>query len=486
MEVPGMDKPGDEGQRSKGVWREVLRLDPVLLPAKPLATSLTGKRQTNSSKLAPYFSKPALFQHRDVEFRSNLSHRGGQRGFYATEDIEAGELLLAEIPAAEIPDDPPERDPSERCVLHLVSGKVPLEEAQRVLGDFAHLHPRRIEDIDRERYEGLRSDYEPFLEELKKNDRAVKLGLTEEATLLRVLCALHFNGFSTGVYLHLAMANHSCAANSVKWGARDSLRHSEVRALRHISKGEEITFSYLVPIMRSREARQRALQGQFGFTCTCELCQLEPETSDLERGPPEAVLGLELLLEHVEKANMLYVDPLKTFRLCSKARNEARMKGVHPRHLCLAHADMVTIDACLALLDEAGPERKPRLDDGLLVLTLLTRSVSLRSTQLLMFKVGAEEGGAEKETRSDAEVTLQHVMNSLGFYRARGKAGEKTILNLKDDDNRPMFVNVKEADECQRACDAACRAIADLHLEHDDELYGNTEATKVLSDKGPM
>jgi hypothetical protein len=46
---------------------------------------------------------------------------------------------------------------------------------------------------------------------------------------------------------------------------------SEVRATRHIKRGEPLTICYLEPREQSLWARREALQ-QFHFTCNCELC----------------------------------------------------------------------------------------------------------------------------------------------------------------------------------------------------------------------
>lgn len=135
----------------------------------------------------------------------------------------------------------------------------------------AYLHPQSVADIDPSHREYLRERCKRLKPSLS-TARAVALGMDNEDTLIRVICALHFNGFVTGVYLHLAMVNHSCAPNCVKWGAREGVVHSELRATRFIRAGEEITFSYLVPSLRSREARRRALNGQFQFECSCQLC----------------------------------------------------------------------------------------------------------------------------------------------------------------------------------------------------------------------
>jgi len=458
---------------TRGNWRAQLGLVPGNLVKRKQPGAMKNKAQKDPSKFAPGFSRPVLFQHVDIEFRSGVTERGGGRGFFATKDIEPGELIMSEIPCAEIPDAPMDRDPAERCLLNLASGRVKLEEAQAALKDLELLHPRSLEkDVDPERLKTLSKDYARLLKEMDTLPLGKTLGLTVESTLLRAICALHFNGFVTGVYLHLAMVNHSCAPNCTKWGARDGVPHSEVRAIRRIKAGEEITFSYLVPALRSFEARQRALQGQFQFECQCDLCRMTNGADvRLEQGPPEAIQELEQLLEQVEQDNELYTEPRATLQKVSKARNAAKMKGVGPRALCLAHADIVTVDACLALLEDGNPTR-PR-DEQMLILTLLTRSLSVRKTQILLFTVGVpdcEDAQAIKreETRSEAEVTLQHIGNGIGYFSSLGKKGEKILTSLTDDETGvQFFIDNRDAVDCQIAADRACRAIADLYEDYD-------------------
>jgi hypothetical protein len=52
---------------------------------------------------------------------------------------------------------------------------------------------------------------------------------------------------------------------------------AEVRALRPIARGEEVTMCY-VPELDRHSDRQALLNDVYGFTCTCELCARPPPT----------------------------------------------------------------------------------------------------------------------------------------------------------------------------------------------------------------
>jgi hypothetical protein len=111
---------------------------------------------------------------------------------------------------------------------------------------------------------------------------------------------MHCNAFSSGLYCHLAIVNHSCRPNCVKFApsvaatgrkptsSSSSLSRndcSEIRAITTIAAGEPITISYLTPCDQTRARRRHALRTQFRFDCTCERC------GDEERGYSEPLQG---------------------------------------------------------------------------------------------------------------------------------------------------------------------------------------------------
>ena len=112
------------------------------------------------------------------------------------------------------------------------------------------------------------------------------------------------DGGQNHLFLNLSLVNHCCDPNSM-WCevtsqentmARlavsclegfNSLPHEkegcamELRAIREIKKGEEITASYLTfeedaLILKEKEARELKLEGSDGFKCKCSFC-LQPE-----------------------------------------------------------------------------------------------------------------------------------------------------------------------------------------------------------------
>lgn len=91
---------------------------------------------------------------------------------------------------------------------------------------------------------------------------------------------------STGLWIHIANANHACLANAVRSFIGDLII---LRAAKDIKIGEEITISYQNPAPLL-EDRQRVLVSSWGFRCDCLLC-----TSEASLG-----VKMQTLAEHVE------------------------------------------------------------------------------------------------------------------------------------------------------------------------------------------
>ncbi|GFH10530.1 SET and MYND domain-containing protein [Haematococcus lacustris] len=75
------------------------------------------------------------------------------------------------------------------------------------------------------------------------------------------------------MYLAASLVNHSCEPNLDVVFPRNNSTLA-LRAARDISRGEQLTISYLDPEMHVA-ARQRQLHFAYGFTCQCQRCAEE-------------------------------------------------------------------------------------------------------------------------------------------------------------------------------------------------------------------
>ena len=213
---------------------------------------------------------------------------GGGRGYVASHRLEPGTLLLLEEPIMTWP-------------ASQLGGKLDLNSVQNILEhpnggkiihDMEDFHPTK-QDVDRgspEENTTTNSDaaYQEQItkmfqlissEELFEEAVVALVELAESKSLtnrkdgtslsktdiLRLLVALRYNGLESGVYKHVAMLNHACRPNCVKFlPTSDQQKYSEVRTTRVVQAGESLTISYM-PRIVSHASRRKHLWDQHRF-----------------------------------------------------------------------------------------------------------------------------------------------------------------------------------------------------------------------------
>mmetsp|Transcript_4384 Transcript_4384/g.9890 ORF Transcript_4384/g.9890 Transcript_4384/m.9890 type:complete len:570 (+) Transcript_4384:292-2001(+) len=250
---------------------------------------------------------------------------GGGRGYVATRNLQPGTLLLAERPIWTWPPEQHRRELSFLSILSIFRHA----DAPRIVRDMELLHPTmevvdrylddriicnrdistcsddgdggsnstgrncniNIDQIDKmmmemENKHGKNALLQDILDVSKRRSITRSDDKTVEATdLYRMLLALRYNGFETGVYLHFAIFNHDDDPNCIKFapedgtapphtpqagrssGANDGVLAScsEVRTTRFVKRGEALTMSYLNPREVSHATRRRHLWDQHRF-----------------------------------------------------------------------------------------------------------------------------------------------------------------------------------------------------------------------------
>ncbi|WJX33104.1 hypothetical protein P8452_21348 [Trifolium repens] len=92
------------------------------------------------------------------------------------------------------------------------------------------------------------------------------------------ICDSELRPLGTGLYPVVSVINHSCLPNSVLVFEGTV---ASVRALQHVPKGTEVLISY-IETAGSTVTRQKALKGQYLFTCVCSRCSKVGQYEDVQ------------------------------------------------------------------------------------------------------------------------------------------------------------------------------------------------------------
>merc|ERR1712037_825266 len=176
----------------------------------------------------------------------------------AIKDIKRGSLLLREFPQLLISDQMIEYDYDN---LH-----------NNVIGSFLNMS-----EEDQERYMEL---YNMYDEDSENWSDGIKEILNEALLATNGMVFSNIskeNALTNGVFLKMSRFNHSCHPNAAM-SCRVS-NTQDVRALRKIREGEEITICYTdsSESLWSREERRAELKSLYNFDCNCEGCDMTSE-----------------------------------------------------------------------------------------------------------------------------------------------------------------------------------------------------------------
>ena len=186
---------------------------------------------------------------------------GKGRGVVSAKDIKIGEQIFIDKPVIE----------------EVNAAKWQANKETEVM-----LLMKKIENLPSEarlQFYLLKGDGGKSFEDLQKNYNANvgEIGATVDLFFKNARIVDHVMTFS--LYLNMALVNHSCAPNAdvgkLLEKDEDGKQYNriEIRAIKDISKGEEITFSYLnILTSGSTEARKRYIKEEHNFVCHCDAC----------------------------------------------------------------------------------------------------------------------------------------------------------------------------------------------------------------------
>lgn len=212
---------------------------------------------------------------------------GGNRGYVASQDVPPGTLCMVEEPlVAGWSNAQMGKELGFESVRYLLEN----QNAREILHCMEELHPRReavesifnletteIEPIDKVQIVDMMSDMTEDCQIDSLLEYSTRKGITNSDNtnltardVKRLLLALRYNGFDSGLYLNFAMFNHSEDPSCTKFrpmeDGAESRRYSEARTVRHVRKGEALTISYLEnPREVSHATRRKILWDQHRF-----------------------------------------------------------------------------------------------------------------------------------------------------------------------------------------------------------------------------
>jgi hypothetical protein len=218
---------------------------------------------------------------------------GGGRGVVTTRAVQVGEVLLREAPFFPVPVG---LEATEGETLHsLVAKEIVRADAGRS-PQLTQLHPLSLQPphLTAEQLQFATAKHGDAISALLA-DTTTPTGYTFDE-VLRIVLAVQFNAFSSGMYFALAMINHACSPNCSKFaprvtqggeggGAKDGAdgadgaggydaraiagpavrlhtNGSEIVACRNMLAGEEVTIHYSTTVERAFFTRDNAFRGQ--------------------------------------------------------------------------------------------------------------------------------------------------------------------------------------------------------------------------------
>ena len=186
--------------------------------------------------------------------------------FKARDNIKAGELLLAKKSFSSIKYDKNDELPLDSKTLFDLKKSEMIDKLTNRSDEYKEFYlicdGRNIDENLETR---MKTDNKPSLDKIKRVVDA------NGFVTLRPY-KLDFTTVAMGLWMFPSFVNHSCVPNTFYNGIGDFIF---IRATKFISKGEEITVSYLDANLKNYFMRKNKIESNWKFTCRCELCKLE-------------------------------------------------------------------------------------------------------------------------------------------------------------------------------------------------------------------
>ena len=175
---------------------------------------------------------------------------GKGRGLVASKDFKKGQIIFKDTAAITI------KAPSYIVPLHELKEQISkLSEEQK--SKFYQLTPHAVGKLIPTQVTS-----------------ALRENCLKEFTLFVNNCTgLNIDKDTLYLFINSSLLNHSCAPNATVEKCGDDLQHNKVIAIKDISKGEEVTESYLEGLeLKTKTQMRTELQADCSFDCKCGVC----------------------------------------------------------------------------------------------------------------------------------------------------------------------------------------------------------------------
>jgi len=207
-----------------------------------------------------------------MELYSLTEIEGKGLGCIARKKIKKGTLVLREKPSLVIPE---HEDVDNDWVKTVIEAYMTMEpEEKKEYLTLANKYSEKTIEQKKEKFMEARSAQ--FENTVTKELLAMDLKNIDLETAKRVFQIHDTNAFHNGVCLRMSRFNHSCSSNAEYfWNTDEQVR--DLRAIRNIEAGDEITVSYIGTEILDPNKRMQVLLHKFHFFCSCDACNLSEE-----------------------------------------------------------------------------------------------------------------------------------------------------------------------------------------------------------------
>ena len=307
--------------------------------------------------------------------------RGKGRGLVASKDLKMGDLLF--VDTAVIILDSPEGMLTPPVAKSLKEQISKMSKEEKTL--FYNLKPSETDDQVMN-YIGAR---ESCLNEAKiffNNCLAIGSG--------------PYSDPKKSCFLVHPILNHSCAPNAfagrmtkLSRKYKEPKLRMEVRAIKDISKGEEVTICYLpaLPSVQYQAVMNKTLQDNYNFDCECDVCTGKD---------PDAGFNQDTIKRKLWAVNMQYF-------------NTAPAKSSHGKSRADWRKEALMLEKILDLTTQlyVGPLRTSTACDALAMSAQLARDSSLLSKAMNTMKELSEKTQSEEH-----KIDFEEMKNKFGKW----------------------------------------------------------------------